>query len=147
MVNNFLGDQDFSELMIFHIRDIIDLLLQKGEFFSILTNIDDISFDPPLPSEISSDFKPITLFVIAEYTFESCRIDEDNLYFEAGFGHQNVGSYVTIPLGSIVQIILENTPVFINLSLKQKKKSKEINVKKSTNIFLLNPENRGLIKD
>ncbi len=145
MVNNFLNDQDFSELMSFHIRDIVDLLLHKGEFFSILVNISDISFNPPLPDEISSDFKPITLFVIAEYTFESCSLDDENIYFEAGFGHQNIGSFITVPLYSIVQIIIENTPIFINLSVKSKdivkQKSRDTKIKRSTNIFLSNPEN------
>ncbi len=147
MTRTFLGDYDFSELMVFHMRDIIELLLQKGTFFSILTSIEDITFDPILPTEISSSFKPITLFVIAEYTFESCSFDDENLYFEAGFGHQNVGSLVTVPLNSIVQIILEDTPIFINLSLKQNPKVKDNNIKTSTNIFLSNPKNKDFIKN
>jgi hypothetical protein len=146
MIQSFLQDYDFSELMVFHQRDIIDMLLQKGIFFSILTHIDEITFDPILPAEISSNFKPITLFVISEYTFESCTFDDDNLYFEAGFGQQNVGSFVTIPLNSIVQIVLEDTPIFINLSLRQKKRTNDTNIKKSTNIFLSNPENESFIK-
>lgn len=147
MTHNMLYDPDFSGLMVFHLRDIIDLLLQKGEFFSILTNITDVTFDPELPNEISKDFKPITLFVIAEYTFESCSLDEENLYFEAGFGHQNIGSFVKVPLSSIVQIVLENTPIFINLSHKPKHVEKQSDIDKSTNIFLQNPENREFIKD
>ena len=147
MTQSFLSDYDFSELMVFHQRDIIEMLLQKGVFFSILTHIDEITYEPMLPQEIIQDFKPITLFVISEYTFESCSLDEENLYFEAGIGHQNVGSYVTVPLNSIVQIVLEDTPIFINLSLRQVRKEKSTNVKKSTNIFLSNPENRDFIKD
>ncbi len=146
MTKSFLQDYDFSELMVFHQRDIIDMLLEKGVFFSILTHIDEISYEPPLPAEITENFKPITLFVISEYTFESCSIDEENIYFEAGFGHQNVGSFVTVPLNSIVQIILEDTPIFINLALRQKKRTKDVDIKKSTNIFLSNPENEGFMK-
>lgn len=146
MVRGLLSDYDFSELMIFHIRDIIELLIQKGAFFSILTHIEDITFDPPLPTEISDNFKPITLFVIAEYTFESCSFDDESLYFEAGFGQQNVGSYVSVPLNSIVQIIIEDTPIFINLSLRQETKVKDDNIKASTNIFQLNPKNKDFFK-
>jgi len=146
MIKSFLQDYDFSELMVFHQRDIIDMLLQKGVFFSILTHIDEITYDPQLPAEISENFKPITLFVVSEYTFESCSIDEENIYFEAGFGHQNVGSFVTVPLNSIVQIVLEDTPIFINLSLRQKKRAKDTDIKKSTNIFLSNPENKDFTK-
>lgn len=147
MTKSFLADYDFSELMVFHQRDIIEMLLQKKIFFSILTHVDEITYDPVLPSEISSNFKPITLFVIAEYTFESCSIDDENLYFEAGFGHQNVGSFITVPLNSIVQIVLEDTPIFINLSIRHKKKEKDTNIKSSTNIFLSNPENKDFIKE
>lgn len=146
MIKSFLQDYDFSELMVFHQRDIIEMLLQKGVFFSILTHIDEITYDPILPPEISSNFKPITLFVISEYTFESCSIDDNNLYFEAGFGHQNVGSFVTIPLNSIVQIVLEDTPIFINLSQRQKRRDNNSDVEASTNIFLSNPENKGFVK-
>jgi hypothetical protein len=144
-MNSFFNDYDFSKLMTLHIKDIVEMLLQKGESFSILTNIEDIEFDPILPDEIIDSFKPITLFVVSDYTFESCEIDEDNLYFEAGFGHQNVGSTLTIPLGSIVQILIENTPLFINLSRKLDSTRKKENIQKSTNIFLSNPENKNLI--
>ncbi len=146
MVQQFLRDPDFHGLMMLHIREIIDLLLAKETYFSILTNIADIRFDPVLPSEITEHFKPITLFVLAEYTFETCSFDEYNLYFEAGFGHQNVGSFVTVPLYSIVQIIVEDTPIFINLSVPPEEAPKKQKIDKSTNIFLSNPENRKLLK-
>jgi hypothetical protein len=145
-VQRILGDVEFSNLMRVHIQDIIELLLNRGEFFSILTNIHNVTFEPPLPEHISKNFKPITLFVIAEYTFESCSLDENFLYFEAGFGEENIGSLITIPLGSIVQIIIGETPVFINLSLEQNKEEKDNAVKKSTNIFLSNPENKKILK-
>ncbi len=146
MAQRILGDSEFSQLMKMHIAEILELLMQRGQFFSILTNIANITFDPPLPAEITANFKPITLFVVAEYTFESSSIDDDFLYFEAGFGQQNVGAVVTVPLNSIVQILIEETPIFINLAMEPQSKKKEQSVKKSTNIFLSNPENQGLIK-
>ncbi len=146
MIQNFLRDHDFNSLMVLHIKEIIDLLLSKGVYFSILTNISEIKFDPALPSQISENFKPITLFVIAEYTYETCTFDDENLYFEAGFGQQNVGSFVTVPLTSIVQIIVDDTPVFINLSVPPEHMPKKANIEKSTNIFLSNPENKKLLK-
>jgi hypothetical protein len=145
-VQRILGDEEFSNLMKLHIKDIIELLLNRGEFFSILTNIQNVTFEPSLPEHISKNFKPITLFVVAEYTFESSSLDEDFLYFEAGFGEENIGSFITIPLGSIVQIIIGETPIFINLALEQNKQEKDSAVKKSTNIFLSNPENRKILK-
>jgi hypothetical protein len=147
-LQRILSDNEFSALMKLHIQDIIELLINRGEFFSILTNITNITFEPPLPDHIKVNFKPITLFVIAEYTFESCSIDDDFLYFEAGFGKENIGSFITIPLGSIVQIIIGETPIFINLSLEQNKKDKykDKGVQKSTNIFLSNPKNKKILK-
>ncbi len=145
MLNRFFHDQGFAKLMQTHIREMIELLLKKGQYFSILTNVAEIEFDPILPHEISSHFKPITLFVIAEYTFESCSVDSENLYFEAGFGQQNVGSYVTVPLSAIVQIILEDTPILINLSIKHEPPENH-SIEKSTNIFLSNPENKRFKK-
>ncbi len=143
MKNNFLHDRDFANLMEFHIKEIIELLIQKGKFFSILTNIADVYFEPQLPEHITKTFKPMTLFYIAEYTFESSSIDNEFFYFETGFGEENIGSYVTVPLSSIIQIIVDDSPIFINLSVKEKR---EKSIKKSTNIFLSNPENKKLLK-
>lgn len=146
MAQRILGDSEFSYMMKGHIADILELLMQKGQFFSILTNVAHVTFEPPLPAEISAHFKPITLFVVAEYTFESSSIDDEFLYFEAGFGQDNIGSIVTIPLNAIVQILIEETPIFINLAMELVPEIKDENIKKSTNIFLSNPENKGLLK-
>ena len=145
-MQRILSDKKYSNLMKRHIYEIISLLLERGEFFSILTHIDKVSFDPPLPEHITKIFKPITLFVVAEYTFESSSIDDKNLYFEAGFGAENIGSFVTVPLSSIVQIILDETPIFINLAIEYQEDEKEDGVKKSTNIFLSNPKNKKILK-
>jgi len=146
MAQRILGDSEFSQMMKMHIAEILGLLMQRGQFFSILTNVANVTFEPPLPAEIRTHFKPITLFVIAEYTFESSSIDEEYLYFEAGFGQENVGALVTVPLSSIVQILIDDTPIFINLALEKSSNKKEENIKKSTNIFLSNPENQDLLK-
>ncbi len=145
-MQRILGDIEFSNLMSSHLYDILEYLLNRGEFFSILTNISRIHFEPELPPHISETFKPITLFVIAEYTFESSSIDSEYLYFEAGFGAENIGSYVKVPLSSIVQVIIDDTPIFINLALEPSRETKSSGIEKSTNIFLSNPENRKIIK-
>lgn len=146
MLQDMLHDKEFSDMMEKHIKSFAELLIQKGENFSILTNITNIGFEPPLPKSISSTFKPITLFVLAGYTFESLSVDKTHLSFEAGFGSENIGSLVSVPLSSILQIIVEETPILINLAAPQKKKEGGNGVKKSMNIFLSNPENENLIK-
>ena len=144
---DIFGDKIFSKMMKNHIKELIEYLLKKEQFFSILTKIDEIKFDPKLPSHISSNFRAITPFYIAEYTFESASIDDDFLYFEAGFGAENIGSYITVPLLCIVQIIVDDKPILINMAVEHKKeKESDDGVKRSTNIFLSNPKNRKIIE-
>jgi len=146
MLQDVLSDPVFSAEMKRHVREVLEILLKKGTNFSILTNIAEISFEPELPEEIRSTFKPITMFVLAGYTFESCIVDEWGISFEAGFGHENFGSLVSVPLLSVLQIIIDETPVLINLSVdvEDRPKDKSNGVKRSMEALLSNPENKGL---
>jgi len=47
MLENLLGSEDFHALMKKHTKEVIELLLKRGVNFSILTNIADVTFDPP----------------------------------------------------------------------------------------------------
>ncbi len=148
MLQNVLSDPDFSSEMRRHVRSTLEILLQKGINFSILTNVAEISFEPPLPEEIISTFKPITMFVLAGYTFESCIVDDWGVSFEAGFGHENFGSLVSVPILSVLQVIVDDTPILINLSVdvKEKKQPASKGVKRSMEALLSNPENEKLLK-
>jgi hypothetical protein len=147
MLQSVLNDQEFSAQMKSHVKKTIEILLKKGVNFSILTNVAEISFEPPLPEEIRSTFKPITMFVLAGYTFESCIVDDWGVSFEAGFGHDNFGSLVSVPMLSVLQIIVDETPVLINLSVdvEEKPKTKSKGVKRSMEALLSNPENEKLL--
>ncbi len=136
-----------------HCEDMIKFLFDEDIEFSILTPLANIEFNPVLPKDIISEFKPITLFTLAGYTYESAKLDENILSFEAGFGKENFGSYVSVPSYAILQIIVENTPIFINLAIppeEQINPKKEISVskgvEKSMDIFLSNPNNKKLLK-
>ena len=148
MLQDVLNDPIFSGEMKRHVREVLEILLKKGTNFSILTNIAEISFEPELPEEISSTFKPITMFVLAGYTFESCIVDEWGVSFEAGFGHDNYGSLVCVPLLSVLQIIVDETPILINLSVdvEERPKPSSKGVKRSMEALLSNPENEKLLK-
>ncbi len=149
MLHQALSDEKFCEIMSEHVQDILEYLLDENINFSILTNIAEVGFQPELPSDITDSFKPITMFVLAGYTFESAVIEDEMLSFEAGFGADNYGSLVSVPLLGILQIIVEETPIFINLSIpvnKKKKKEKKKGVKKSMEALLSNPENKKLLK-
>ncbi|MFK5881228.1 MAG: hypothetical protein QM482_03355 [Sulfurospirillum sp.] len=150
MLHQALSDEKFCDIMSGHIQDILEYLLDKNINFAILTNIAEVDFEPSLPNDIRDTFKPITMFVLAGYTYESALIDGETLSFEAGFGADNYGSLVSVPLLGILQIIVEDTPIFINLSIPVNNKSKKVRkkgVKKSMEALLLNPENKKLLKD
>ncbi|MBE0492177.1 MAG: hypothetical protein IBX44_07980 [Sulfurospirillum sp.] len=147
MLQELLNDAKFGLIMQKHVKELIENLLEKGISFSILTSMSQISFEPELPDEIKQNFKSITMFVLAGYTFESCVIDEESMSFEAGFGANNFASWVSVPLLGIMQIILDETPIFINLASQNKSAKKQNNgVKRSMEALLSNPENKKLLK-
>ena len=151
MLENIIQDEDFARLMKKNIEEVIALFFQKEQNFGILCKIEEITFDPQLPEEINSEFRPLTLFFLAGYTFETARIEDDYLIFEAGFGSDNFGSVVTVPLLSIIQVIVDETPVLINLAIEPAVKLEPKNVddkgvKNSMASFLSNPENSKFLK-
>jgi len=145
-------DIDFARLMKQHIQDLVIHFFEKEQNFGILCKIEDAGFDPELPHEINAEFRPLTLFFLAGYTFETARIEDDLLVFEAGFGTDNIGSIVSVPLLSIMQIIVDETPIFINLAtLKElpsidEKQLDTNGVENSMASFLSNPENSKFLK-
>lgn len=151
MLDRVIEDKDFAKLMQKNIQDLIIHLFEKDQNFGILCKIEDISFEPLLPEEISSGLRSMTLFFLAGYTFDTARIINETLVFEAGFGAENFGSVVTVPLLSILQVIVDETPLLINLASYKKetkvtKTADEGGVENSMASFLSNPENSKFIK-
>lgn len=151
MLFDIIKSPSFARLMETHIRDMLIYLFENDQNFGILCKIDQLDFDPPLPKHISEEFRAMTLFFLAGYTFESARIDNDILIFEAGFGQENIGSFVSVPLLSIVQIIIDDTPAFVNLALPPERHPVQVDEKNegivnSMNSFLSNPENQKFLK-
>ncbi len=150
---NLITDAKFAEIMKQHMIEIIGYFFDNKKNFGVLCKIDKVEFDPPLPEHISAGFNELTLFFLAGYTFESAYIQDDYLVFEAGFGSENFGSLVTVPLLSIVHIVYNDIPVFINSvdidKIDIQKKSAEVDedeLKSSMDVFLSNPENQNLFK-
>ena len=152
MLEHVINDKEFALLMRKNIQELIVHFFDKEQNFGILCKIEDIIFEPELPDSINSEFRPLTLFFLAGYTFETARIVDDCLVFEAGFGADNFGSVVTVPLLSIMQIIVDETPVLINLANYEHKmevKKEEVDnngVENSMASFLSNPENSKFLK-
>ena len=151
MLETVIEDREFALIMQKSIQDLIIHFFHKEQNFGILCRIEETTFEPELPESINSEFRPLTLFFLAGYTFETARVEEGCLIFEAGFGADNFGSIVSVPLLSIMQVIIDESPVLINLSVyketkEMKKESAGSGVKNSMASFLSNPENSKFIK-
>lgn len=152
MLFDIVKSPSFARMMENHARDMLIYLFENEQNFGILCKIEHITFDPPLPQHIRDEFRAMTLFYLAGYTFESARIDQDVLIFEAGFGHENIGSFVSVPLLSIVQIIIDDTPAFVNLAIPAEQQpianvEKSEGVQNSMSALLSNPENQKFLKN
>lgn len=151
MLYDIIKSASFARLMETNVRDLLIYLFENDQNFSILCKIESVTFDPPLPKHISDEFRAMTLFFLAGYTFESARIENDFLIFEAGFGQENIGSFVSVPLLAIVQLIVDDAPIFVNLALPREQIA-PINIEKnegiqnSMSVFLSNPENQKFRK-
>jgi len=152
LLENVIDEKGFAEIMKKSIEDVIIHFFELEQNFGILCKIEEVDFNPTLPESINSEFRPLTLFFLAGYTFETAKIENGFLIFEAGFGSDNFGSIVTVPLLSIMQVIIDETPVFINLSVYKesvevgKKEDDDKGVKNSMASFLNNPENSKFLK-
>lgn len=151
MLFDIIKSPSYARLMENHLRDMLIYLFENDQNFGILCKIEHVTFDPQLPKHVSDEFRAMTLFFLAGYTFESARIDNDTLIFEAGFGQENIGSFVSVPLLSIVQIIIDDTPAFVNLALPQERHNlvnieKNEGVQNSMSALLSNPENQKFLK-
>ncbi|NPA28059.1 MAG: hypothetical protein GXN91_03310 [Epsilonproteobacteria bacterium] len=143
-LNKIFKSKAYEELVKKNNYNTIEFLLREGIEFSIVAYTNVIDFEPPIPKEII-EFDKLALFLIANYTFESAKIDEDNFYIEAGFGVENFGSFLTIPLEAIHQILIKDT--ILTISYFEPINKKEILEKlDSMSILLNNPENLKLLK-
>lgn len=151
MLSKIVKDVRFDQIMQENIINVLSYLLELEQPFGVLCKLNNLEFQPELPSYIRSEFREVTLFYLAAYTLESAIIDNDRLIFEAGFGKENFGSLVSVPLFSILQIIVDDVPILVNLSdIKRaqgiKKKQESGGVENSMASFLSNPENSKFFK-
>lgn len=154
MLYDVLKDRNYANLMQKHMLEILSFLFETEQNFGILCKIETLSFDPELPADITAEFRPMTLFFLAGYTFESARMEKDRLIFEAGFGSDNLGSIVTVPLLGIMQVIIDETPIFVNLASPletnntkaKNNESEKSGEKSSMEALLANPENKKFLK-
>ncbi|MEV9527662.1 hypothetical protein AB0W38_03575 [Aliarcobacter butzleri] len=141
MIKDIIENPNYKELIEKQIQDIIVFLLDNNQEFSITANITPISFNPALPEEIKSQLHKFSLFVLSNYTYTTIEINEEFLSFEAGFGNENFGSVVKIPLHAIFQIIVNDSILYLNSIATVEKFNRDLE-KNSFNIFKNNPNNK-----
>jgi len=140
-----LQQPQFQEIMQEHIFNTIEFLFEANQEFGVACEVELVSFDPVLPEDIQKTLPVVTLFMLANYSFESASLDEEYLQFEAGFGSENFGSFVQIPLLAIKQMYVGEYPILINITSPQKDNEEEEPID-SMSALLNNPENAKLLK-
>ena len=149
MFIDLIKENGFQQIMEAHIQEILAYLLEHEQPFGLLCHLEYVAFDPPLPEEVAQNLNDVTLFMIAGYTFESFEFDEHTLFFEAGFGPRNFGSVVSMPLLAVLQLLVEETPILINMARPMadyKEKREKSGIQSSMETFLSNPENKKFLK-
>jgi len=138
-----LDTQEFKGLMRAHLLHTIEYLFNANQEFGIACEIAAVAFDPELPSDLRESLPEITLFMLANYSFESSTVNEETISFEAGFGAENIGALVQVPLLAIKQLFVEEYPILLNISSSQEEEREEVD---SMSALLNNPENAKLLK-
>lgn len=141
MIKDIIENEEYKNLVELQIKENILFLLDKNQEFSITANIEPISFTPELPTVIKNQMNKFSLFVLSNYTYTTIKIDSRFLSFEAGFGNENFGSIVKIPLYAIFQIVVDESILYINSVATVEKFNKDLK-KNSFNIFKNNPNNK-----
>jgi hypothetical protein len=144
MTINLFQTPEYKALMQEHIANTIGYLFAKNQEFAIACDVRHITFDPELPGDILEGFKETVLFVLSGYTFETATLEGEYFSFEAGFGEENFGSVVTMPLLAIKQVIVGEHPIVLNLAHPTPKA--ELSKQSSMEALLRNPENKKLLK-
>ena len=156
MTINLFQTPEYRALMESHISNTIGYLFKKNQEFAIACEVKTLTFTPQLPKEILDTFNETVLFILSGYTFESARLEDGYFSFEAGFGAENFGSLVSIPLLGIQQIIIGgDTPIMINHAkptINEEKKEGDSDSQKalkssSMEALLNNPENKKLLRN
>ena len=144
MTINLFQTSEYKTLMEEHINKTIHYLFEKDSEFAVACEIQHITFTPELPTNILESFKESVLFILSGYAFETAKLEERYLSFEAGFGENNFGSTVSVPLLAIKQLFVGDNPIVMNLAQPHKKKV--ASSKNSMEALLNNPENKKLLQ-
>jgi hypothetical protein len=116
MIKDIIENDDYKEMIEGQLFELIGFLLNKEQEFNLTANIRVVEFDPVIPDAIAKNFQPFTLFALANYTYSTIELTDTHISFETGFGAENFGSVVTIPLYALFQVVVDESILFLNPS-------------------------------
>jgi len=154
MVVDIVEDVEYKEMVESQVYELIDYMITKDHEFSLTANIKAARFNPEMPATISKNFPPFTMFSLMNYTFTTIELTNTHISFEAGFGAENFGSTVTLPLYSIFQVLVDESILFLNPTATVEKYFEEKNhslndgetqEQRSRNAFTMNKKNKNLV--
>lgn len=150
MTINLFQTPEYKAIISDHISKTIGYLLNKNQEFALACQVEHLDFNPELPKDLKESFHDTVLFILSGYTLESAALEDEYFSFEAGFGPENFGSTVTVPLLAIKQILVGENPIVLNMAEFEKNKAPEatkiVPSKNSMDALLKNPENKKLLK-
>ncbi len=153
MINSLFQRNEYKAIVANYLEESIDFLFEKNQEFAIACTTKHLNFDPPLPSNILESFGENVLFMLVGYTYETARIEDGFFYFEAGFGENNFGSVVSMPILAIKQIYVGDQIIAINIAEPEdhimdsgKNQQEDSGASKSMEALLSNPKNKRFLK-
>ncbi len=147
MIVDIVEDVNYKNMVEGQVFELCEYLIKNNAEFAITANIKVIEFSPEIPDSISKSFQQFTMFSLMNYTFQSIELTPTHISFETGFGAENFGSVVTVPLFAIFQVIIDESILFLNPvatvdKFLNENKNQE---KRSMNAFTMNKKNKDLL--
>ena len=146
MIYKNIDNFEYKMLLESQIKEQISYVLSKNQEFSIVINTKKIDFNPKLPKKIMDNIDNFALFTLANYTYSTINLYSDFMTFETGFGEENIGSTLTVPYDSILQIIIEDKIVFLSYIATIDTFKIETHKRSSMDMFKSNPNNKKFNK-
>ncbi len=144
VLDEFLKDKDFGDIMLSNCYELLLLLVQKSRAFHLICDTNFVKYSPKLPKGYIDTSLSYIVFYISDESVASFYFDKERLSFEACFGEDNFVSLVSLSLKGISKIQLQRDIIFTNPAIYEK--DEEDLLQDSINVFLNNPKNKNIFK-
>jgi hypothetical protein len=116
-VENILNSSpEFKELMRRHIKEMLSYLIENDTGFFIMVKKSENLFFPKLPERIFDSLDDVVFLGVVNYSFETVRLNGDELEFKTSFGQEYFETTAIIPLLEIKSIMINQVPLLINIA-------------------------------